>query len=42
MAKEELTVSITNCINKCISSNTFPDELKNCWHYPSQQVRREW
>ena len=28
IAKEELTIPITNCINKCISSSTFPDELK--------------
>ena len=26
MVKEELTVSITNCTNNCISSRTFPDE----------------
>ena len=28
MAKEELTVPIRNCINKCFSPSTFPDELK--------------
>ena len=28
IAKEELTVPIANGINKCISSSTFPDELK--------------
>ena len=29
MAKEECTVPITNCTNECISSSTFPEELKN-------------
>ena len=28
MAEEELTVTLTNCINKCISLTFFPDELK--------------
>ena len=28
MTKEKLTVPITNCINKCISSSNFSDELK--------------
>ena len=28
MTKEELTFPITNCINKCISASTFPDERK--------------
>ena len=28
IAKEELTVPIASGINKCISSSTFPDELK--------------
>lgn len=29
MAEEECTVPITNCTNECISSSTFPDDLKN-------------
>ena len=28
IAKEEVKVLVANCINKCISSNTLPDELK--------------
>ena len=29
LAKEEVLIPITECINKCITTNTFPDELKN-------------
>ena len=28
MVQEELIVTITNCVNKCISLSTFPDDLK--------------
>ena len=28
IAKKEILIPITNCINHCISTNTFPDELK--------------
>ena len=28
LAKEEFTEPITNCMNKCMSSSTFPDVLK--------------
>ena len=28
LAKKEILIPITNCINKCISTKSFPDELK--------------
>ena len=28
MIQEELIVTITNCVNRCISLSTFPDEFK--------------
>ena len=28
LAKKEILIPITNCINKCISIKSFPDELK--------------
>ena len=28
LAKKEILIPITNCINKCISIKLFPDELK--------------
>ena len=28
LAKKEILISITNCINKCITIKSFPDELK--------------
>ena len=28
LAKKEILIPITNCINKCISTKLFPDELK--------------
>ena len=28
LAKKEILITITNCINRCISTKAFPDELK--------------
>ena len=28
LAKKEILIPITNCINKCIVTKSFPDELK--------------
>ena len=28
LAKKEILIPVTNCINKCISTKSFPDELK--------------
>ena len=44
IAKEEVIVAISNCINKCVSSSTFPDVLK-ITHiepvYKSQDFKRK-